>query len=135
MKVKVHREKIYSYNLGLDSWGRRILCGIKKKVRSLCIKFINKALSSSLPWMQAKFEPNYVKFCVLLLISFNISSCVLDVIDLMACLRSSVEISVSPNYWYHNKYGISDYARNNWYQSISIQFQLLVSELMVFDQD
>jgi len=24
---------------------------------------------------------------------------------------------VSPNYWYHSKYGIPGYERNNWYQS------------------
>jgi len=40
----------------------------------------------------------------------------------MACLRSSVGISYLPNYWYHSKYGIPSYARNNWYQSISISF-------------
>jgi len=40
---------------------------------------------------------------------------VLEVIDLMACSRSSMGISVSPNYWCHSKYGIPSYARNNWY--------------------
>jgi len=48
---------------------------------------------------------------------------VLDIVDLMACLRSSVGISVSPNFWYHSKYSIPSYARNNWYQSILISLQ------------
>ena len=47
----------------------------------------------------------------------------LEIIDLMTFLRSSVGISVSPNYWYHSKYDIPGYARNNWYQSISISTQ------------
>ena len=41
----------------------------------------------------------------------------LEEINLMACLRSLVGISVSLNYWYHIKYDIPGYARNNWYQS------------------
>ena len=49
---------------------------------------------------------------------------VLKVIDLMTCLRSSVRIYVFRNYWYHNKYDILSYARNNWYQSISTSQQL-----------
>ena len=46
-----------------------------------------------------------------------------------------MRISVSPNYWSHSKYGISGYAHNNWYRSISISSQQIVSELMVFVQD
>ena len=42
---------------------------------------------------------------------------------------------VSPNYWYHSKYDISGYARNNWYRSMSISSQQMVSELMVFVQN
>ena len=42
---------------------------------------------------------------------------------------------VSPNYWYHSKYGMPGHAYNNWYWSISIQSQQMVSELMVFVQD
>ena len=30
---------------------------------------------------------------------------------------------VSPNYWYDSKYDILNYARNNWYGSISISSQ------------
>jgi len=45
-EVKLHRDKVYSYNLGLDSREDEYSCGIKKKIRSLYIKSINKALSS-----------------------------------------------------------------------------------------
>jgi len=48
---------------------------------------------------------------------------VLEVIDLMACLRSSVGIFVSLDYWYHSKYGTLGYAHNNWYQGISTSLQ------------
>ena len=48
----------------------------------------------------------------------------------MTCLRSSVGISVSYNYWYHSKYGIPSYARNNWYWSISISSQQRVIGLI-----
>jgi len=41
----------------------------------------------------------------------------------MVCLMSSMRISVFLNYWYHSKYGIPSYARNNWYQSILISLQ------------
>ena len=40
---------------------------------------------------------------------------------------------VSPNYWYHSKYGIPGYARNNWHRAY--QFRYKVSKLMVFVQD
>ena len=30
---------------------------------------------------------------------------------------------IAPNYWYHSKYGIPGYARNNWYRSILILSQ------------
>jgi len=56
------------------------------------------------------------------------------VIDLMACLRSSVGIYVSPNYRYHSKYGIPGYAYDKWYRSISVLSQQMVLELMVFVQ-
>ena len=59
----------------------------------------------------------------------------LEVIDLMACLKSSVGISVCPNYWYHSKYGISGYARNNWYRAYQFRLQQMVSEQMVFVQN
>ena len=59
----------------------------------------------------------------------------LEVINLMASLRSSVGIFVSLNYWYHSKYGILSYVSKNWYQSILILLQQMVSELMVFVQD
>ena len=36
----------------------------------------------------------------------------LEVIDLMAYLRSSVGIFISLNNWYHSKYDILGYARN-----------------------
>ena len=42
---------------------------------------------------------------------------------------------VSPNYWYHSKYDIPSYACNNWYRSISMVSQQMVSELMMFVQD
>ena len=42
---------------------------------------------------------------------------------------------VSPNYWYNSEYDISGYARNNWYRSISILLQQMVSELMVLFHD
>ena len=42
---------------------------------------------------------------------------------------------VSLNYWYNSKYGIPGYACNNWYRSILILLQQLVSELMVFVQN
>jgi len=60
---------------------------------------------------------------------------VLQVIDLMACFEVIGGDLVSPNYWYHCKYSIMGYARNNWYKSISISLQQMVSELMVFVQE
>ena len=42
-KMQVYREKIYFYNLDLDSKKGEYSCGIKMNIRSLCIKFINKA--------------------------------------------------------------------------------------------
>jgi len=59
----------------------------------------------------------------------------LEIIDLMACLRSSVGISVSPNYWYHSKYGIPGYACNNCIRVYQLHLQQMVSELIVFVQD
>ena len=47
--MKVHKEKVYSCNLGYIQGRGEYFSVIKRKVRSLCIKFINKALSSSLP--------------------------------------------------------------------------------------
>jgi len=44
--MKLHRENVYFCNLGPDSRGRWYSSEIKRNVRSLCIKFINKALSS-----------------------------------------------------------------------------------------
>ena len=48
------------------------LMALTKRLDLHCIKFINKALSSSLPVDVAKFGPNHVKLCVFLLVSFNI---------------------------------------------------------------
>ena len=56
----------------------------------------------------------------------------LEIIDLMTCLRSSVRISVPPNYWYHSKYGIPGYAHNNWYRSISISVTTQLNSHLVF---
>ena len=53
----------------------------------------------------------------------------------MACLRSPVWIFISPNYYYHSKYGILDYARNNLYHCISILLRKIVPKLMVFVQN
>ena len=84
--MKLHREKIYSCNLGVDSRGRLDL-----SISSLLTK-LSQVLS---PWTKVKFRPKHAKLCVFLI--FLIFTCVLDVIDLMACLRSSVGISVFPN--------------------------------------
>ena len=42
---------------------------------------------------------------------------------------------VSPNYWYHSKYGVPGYACNNWYRAYQFCLQQMPSELMVFVQD
>ena len=59
----------------------------------------------------------------------------LEVIDIMACLRLSVGISYLPTIGIIVSMVISSYARSNWYQSISISLQQMVSELMVFVQN
>ena len=92
-------------------------CIIKKKVISLCIKFINRALKFSPHGRRPSLDRttlNCVFFFLYLLIF------ILCARGNRVFLRSSVGISVSPNYWYHSKYGIPGYARNNWYWSISI---------------
>jgi len=50
----------------------------------------------------------------------------LEVIDLMAYLRSSVGIFVSLNYSYHSKYGIQGYARNNWYRACQFHYNIQI---------
>ena len=45
----MHREKIYFYNLGVIQEKSEYSYVIKRKIRSLCIKFINNAISNSLP--------------------------------------------------------------------------------------
>ena len=59
----------------------------------------------------------------------------LEVIDLIAWLRSSVGISVSPNYWYHSKYDIPGYACTIGIEVYEFHSQQMVSELMIFVQD
>jgi len=68
----VHREKVYSYNLGVDSREGEYSYEINMKFRPLCIKFINKALSSSLLMDVGQVWADHIKLCVLLLVSFNI---------------------------------------------------------------
>ena len=66
----MHREKVYSCNLDLSSRGRWILFWDQEEDWSLCIKFINKLLSSFLSVNVTKFEPNYIKSSCYLLLLF-----------------------------------------------------------------
>ena len=128
--MKVHRENLYSYNLGVNSkkkantlvsWRGRL----DLFVPSLLIK-LSKVLSPGHRPSLGRTTLNCVFFFLYLLIFIlytrgNRSHSVLEVVggDL-----------VSLNYWYHSKYGISGYAHNNWHRSISIHSQQ-VDALMV----
>ena len=102
----MHRENIYSCNLGADSREGEYSCVIKRKIRFLCIKFINKTLSSSLSRERrsslSRTTLNCMFFFLYLLIFIlcardDRSHGVLEVVS---------EDLVSPNYWYHSKHDI-----------------------------